>query len=406
MNKTSGTKRRQVAYRPLAGLIPYARNSRTHSAEQIAQIANSIREFGWTNPILIDEAGGVIAGHGRLLAAESLGEKKVPCIVVDGLSDDQKRALVIADNKLAENAGWNEEILAAELAALLGVGFDMSLLGFEEDEMAELIAQLDRRPAGKSDEDDIPAAPRLPISKPGDVWILGRHRITCGDCTDAEAVARVDGAGCSLTLSDPPYGIGYEYESHDDRDNGANAELVAKAFANGPKAMAWTPGLPNLARYISRFGKAKVLCWRKGFAAAGNGVGGASTWEPILVVGKTPARKLANDVLEVKTDRLTVDGTNLRELHSCPKPVALYEQLAEAFTKAGGLIFEPFSGSGTTIIAAEKSGRSCRAVEIDPAYVDVAVIRWQEFTGETATLEATGEAFDALRAAQAEKKAA
>lgn len=405
MGKTSGTIKRQVAYRPIAELIPYAKNSRTHSDGQVAQIAASIREFGWTNPILIDEAGVVIAGHGRLLAAQQLGESQVPCIVVDGLTDAQRRALIIADNKLALNAGWDEGLLASELALLRDDGFDLGLLGFGDEEISGLLAD---RTEGLTDPDDVPEPPADPVTKPGDLWILGKHLIICGSSTDADTARRIRAGECAMLLSDPPYGIGYEYASHDDSDNAANAQLVADAFRHGPGPKVWTPGLPNLARDIDRFGAARVIVWAKGYAAAGNGLGGASTWEPVLTVGRAPERKLRNDVLEIKTDRLTVEGTNLRELHSCPKPVALYQALAEALSKPGQAIYEPFSGSGTTIIACEASGRLCRAVEIEPAYVDVAVIRWQEFTGQKATLEATGEEFDVLRAkaAKAKRKAA
>jgi hypothetical protein len=382
----------KVEQRSVGELIPFARNSRTHSDEQIAQIASSIREFGWTNPILIDGANGIIAGHGRLAAARKLGMDALPVIVLDHLNEAQKRALVIADNKLALNAGWDFELLSSEIEGLGDEGFDLSLLGFNEDELAALLVD---KTEGLTDPDDIPEPPADPVSVLGDVWIMGKHRIVCGDSRDADCVAKIGGSDCALLLSDPPYGLGYEYAEHDDSDNDANAQLVADVFALAPAAKCWTPGLNNLARDISRFGKSRVIVWAKGFAAAGNGLGGASTWEPVLTVGHTPERKLRNDVLEVKTDRATVGGKNLRELHSCPKPVALYEALAEALTKPGQQIFEPFSGSGTTIIACEKSGRECRAIEMTPAYVDVAVKRWQEFTGQKAVHE-DGTPFDEM----------
>lgn len=382
----------RVERRPIGELIPYARNARTHSDEQVAQIAASMKEWGWTNPVLIGEDGVIIAGHGRVMAARQLGFTEVPVMVAEGWSEAQKRAYVLADNQLAVNAGWDIEMLGNEVKGLAEWDFDLSLLGFEN--LDQLLAD---KTEGLTDPDDVPEAPVEPVTKPGDVWLLGKHRIVCGDSTDPLVVNKVGGSDCALLLSDPPYGLGYEYAEHDDSDNDENAQLVADAFSLGPDPKVWTPGLNNLARDISRFGRTRIIVWSKGFAAAGNGLGGASTWEPILTVGHTPERKLNNDVLTVKTDRLTVDGKNLRDLHSCPKPVALYEALAEALTKAGQKIYEPFSGSGTTIIACEKSGRECRAVEITPAYVDVAVIRWQEFTGQRATLEATGEEFDALR---------
>ena len=380
----------KVDYLPISALIPFARHSRTHSDAQVAQIAASIREFGFTNPILIDGDKGIIAGHGRLQAARKLGLAEVPCIMLEGLTDAQKRAYVIADNKLALNAGWDIELLSSEIVGLGDEGFDLSLLGFNDDELAAFLAE---KTEGLTDPDDIPEVPTNPVSVLGDVWVLGKHRIVCGDSTDADTVAEIGGSDCAMLLSDPPYGLGYEYAEHDDSDNDENAQLVAEVFALAPAAKCWTPGLNNLARDISRFGKSRVIVWAKGFAAAGNGLGGASTWEPVLTVGRTPERKLRNDVLEVKTDRLTVDGRNLRELHSCPKPVALYQALVEALTKPGQRIFEPFSGSGTTIVACEKSGRECRAIELTPAYVDVAVKRWQEFTGQAAIHESTGKTF-------------
>ncbi len=363
MTETGGTIKAEQ--RAIADLIPFARNSRTHSETQIAQIAASIREFGWTNPLLVDGQNGIIAGHGRLSAARKLGLASVPVIVLDHLTEAQKRALVIADNKLSMNAGWDMDLLISEIAGL-------------------------------TDPDATPEPPAEPVTVLGDVWVLGKHRIVCGDSTDALVVETIGGTECAMLLSDPPYGIGYEYDKHEDGDNEANAQLVADVFALAPAARVWTPGLNNLARDIARFGKARVLVWFKKFAAAGNGVGGASTWEPILIVGRTPERKLNNDVLEVKTDRETVGGKSLRDLHSCPKPVALYAKLLESLTKAGQAVYEPFSGSGTTIIAGEMTGRSIHAIELSPAYVDVAVIRWQEFTGEQAVHE-DGRTFNEMR---------
>ncbi len=389
--------------RPVSALIPYARNARTHSDAQVAQIAASIREFGFTNPVLIDGQDGIIAGHGRVMAARKLGLADVPVLVLDYLTEAQKRAYVIADNKLALNAGWDDEALRAEIEALGEDEFDLALLGFNEEELAALLA--DPPAAGLTDPDAVPAL-EAAVTEPGEMWLLDRHCIICGDSTDAITSKKIGAADADMLLSDPPYGIGYEYESHDDRDNAVNASLVASAFALGPAAKVWTPGLNNLARDITRMGRTRVLVWFKKFAAAGNGLGGASTWEPILVVGHTPARKLRNDVIEVMTDREQVGGVSLRALHTCPKPVGLYAALAEALTQAGQSIYEPFSGSGTTIIACEKTGRSCRAVEIEPAYVDVAVRRWQEFTGKQATLESTGQTFEEVRRDRQGKEAA
>lgn len=379
----------------VASLVPYARNSRTHSPQQVDKIAASIREFGFLNPIIVDGQNGIIAGHGRVMAAQKLGLTIVPVIEAGHLTEAQKRAYVLADNRLALDAGWDLEMLRVELTDLKAADFDLSLTGFEIGELGKLM--LDPL-AGLTDPDAIPEPPAEPVSVLGDVWQMGRHRIVCGDCTDQMAVDAVAAKEAVLILTDPPYGIGYDYAEHDDSNNEANAALVSDAFALGPNVRVWTPGLPNLARDIARFGKTRTLVWFKKFAAAGNGLGGASTWEPILVSGFTPAKRLKNDVLEIMTDRESVGGVSLRKLHTCPKPVALYAALLEAFTDVGQAIYEPFSGSGTTLIACEKTGRNCRAVEVTPAYVDVAVKRWQEFTGMQATLEGDGRTFAELSA--------
>lgn len=241
----------------------------------------------------------------------------------------------------------------------------------------------------------------------GKLKLRSDHRLVCGDCTVPETVdAALGGAKPDLMVTDPPYGIGYEYTDHDDADSQANLLLIERAFGLCASGKVWTPGLMNLARDISRFGKAKVLCWNKKFAAAGNGLGGASTWEPILVCGELPRKSLNNDVLEFPTDRQTVGGKNLRDLHSCPKPVGLYQFLIEAFSMPGNIVYEPFCGSGTTLIACEKSWRRCRATEISPAYTDVIIIRWQEYTGKTAVHAETGLTFAQTAAQRLGKGAA
>lgn len=388
----AGSLPRLVEVEPL---IPDERNSRTHSREQIEQIKASFRQFGFVG-IIAYRGTGLKIGHARRQAAlemwgagetvmgpgrrEALPKGQLPAIDLAGLSDADVRALVIADNKLALNAGWDEGVLRSELEALLAIDFPMPVLGFDTSELAGLFA------AGKKrDPDHVPPPPAVPISRPGDVWALGPHRLVCGDATDPAVVALVTGGRkMALLLTDPPYGIGYEYREHDDTDAEANADLVAAVFALAPKAKVWTPGKMNLARDLTRFGEARMAIWHKGFAAAGNGMGGASTLEPVLILDP-PKRNLANDYLHFGTDREEIGGQSLRDLHPCPKPVALYAHLLEAFCPAGGHVYEPFSGSGTTLIACETRGCICHAVEIDPAYVDVAVQRWEGFTGKEAT---------------------
>jgi DNA modification methylase len=365
-------------------LIPYAKNSRTHSPEQVGQIAASIKEFGFRNPILVDGVG-IIAGHGRLLAAQKLGLNKVPTLDCSDMTESQKKAYIIADNKLAMNAGWDNAMLTIELQDLEDEGFDLTLTGFDDKELDALLNVIEGTD-GLTDEDAVPDVPEEPKTKLGDIYILGNHRLMCGDSTSIDAVDKLmDGQKADMVFTDPPYGIGYEYDEHQDNDNDANSQLVWDVFALHDCGKVWTPGLMNLARDIDRFGKTKVAVWHKKFAMAGNGIGGASTWEPILIIN--PQKKgLNNDVLVIKTDKEFVDGINLRELHSCPKPVGLYEELINSLSEPKSIIFEPFCGSGTTLIASEKTSRKCFGMEMSPRYCDVIVKRWEEFTGKKAVL--------------------
>lgn len=389
-----------VEYRDPTALKPYDRNARKHPPGQIAKLRASIREFGFRNPVLLrDDDKTIGAGHGRVEAAIEEGLERIPTITLHGLTDEQWRAFVIADNRIALDAEWNLDVLKAEVLDLRELGVDLNMTGLDIAEVSNLFATS----KAKGDPNAVPPVPPVATSRLGDVWLLGEHRLLCGDSTSADAVARLmDGEVAELCLTDPPYGIGYGYKDHDDSDNAANAALVEKVFRHAPAAKVWSPGSNNLARDISRFGKAKTIYWHKGFAAAGNGLGGAATIEPFLVVGPPKHKKLPNDYLDFKTDRVEVAGKSLREHHPCPKPAALYAHLAEAFCRKGGLIYEPFSGSGTTLVACSMAGRTCRALEIDPAYVDVAVMRWQEFTGETARLQETGRSFDEVVAERGE----
>jgi ParB-like chromosome segregation protein Spo0J len=393
-------------------LTPYDKNARTHSREQLDQIKDSIRRFGFVG-VLGYDSDGLAIGHGRRQAAmemwadgeivfgpgkrQALPEGHLPAVDITGLEDAERRALIIADNKLALNAGWDDDLLREEMLALSEANFDLPVIGFDAKELDKLFAGIRR---GTADPDIIPDKPREATTRSGDLWLLGSHRLLCGDSTDAACVDRVLDGKCKLTLTDPPYGIGYEYGSHDDSDNQANADLVAKVFALAPSGKVWTPGLHNLARDISRFGESKQAFWHKGFAAAGNGMGGASTVEPILIIDP-PRKGLKNDYIRIGTDRLEVEGQSLRDLHPCPKPVELYALLAEAFAPRGHAVYEPFGGSGTTLIACEQTERKCRAIEIDPAYVDVIVLRWQEFTGQEARLDGDGRSFAEIRADRA-----
>ena len=386
-------------------LIPYARNSRTHSDEQVAQVAASIREFGFTNPVLIDGEGGIIAGHGRVMAARRLGLADVPCIRLAHLSDAQKRAYIIADNKLALNAGWDDKMLALEFQDLQGMGFDLELTGFGMDDIDELLAELDATPEGNTDGDETPAVQAEVVSKLGDIWTLGKHRIMCGDSTSSAAVdVLMSGKKAALCLTDPPYGLGdtnsekNDYVDYDDTPENLRA-LISGFFPLAQSLSAvvvLTPGNMNARLYPA---PKWTMAW---FTPAGVGCGpwGFCCWQPILCYGKDP--KLAKGKGR-HPDAIVHTEAAEKLGHPCTKPINFWRWLMERTSELGELIYEPFSGSGTTIIAAEQTGRRCYAMELSPTYVDVAVRRWQQFTGQQAIHAETGVSFDQTPTVNAKK---
>lgn len=421
----------RIVYRAAEALTPYAGNARTHSAEQIAQIARSIQEFGWTNPILVDGDGGVIAGHGRLLAAQELGIEKVPTIAVTGLTDAQKRALVIADNKLALNAGWDERVLAAELAEIATSDFDISLLGFSELEIRALTSP----GGGLTDPDDAPALTEHAVSELGDVWLLGRHRIVCGDCTDAEVVAAAcNGVEPHLMVTDPPYGVKYDPKWRQEAGVGSAGAATGMVLNDdradwreawelfpGSVAYVWHGGLHAgvVAQSLAacKFQIRAQIVWVKTRPALSRG---HYHWqhEPALYGvrdGEDDGWRFIHEH-EVSTyavlDGSTASWAGGRKQstvwfiehlksdtgHGTQKPVECMKRPIENNSSPGQAVYEPFSGSGTTIIACEITGRCCHAIELNPAYVDMAVKRWQAFTGQQATLEGDGRTFEEIAA--------
>lgn len=415
--------RPEISLRQVAALVPYARNSRTHSDAQVAQIAASIREFGWTNPVLIDGADGIIAGHGRLLAARKLGLTEVPCIVLDHLSETQKRALIIADNKLALNAGWDNEMLGLELQDLADENFDLGLVGFTEDELAALVAV---KTEGLTDPDETPEPPADPISVLGDVWVLGKHRIVCGDSTDADVVAKcLNGVTPHLMVTDPPYGVEYNanWRNEAKRPDGSayGAAALGKvenderadwgeawALFPGDVAYVWHAG--NMAHTVAESLVANGLniraqiIWNKSNMVISRGDYHPKHEPCWYAVRKGKAGHYVGG--RKQTTVWDIDKPQKSETgHSTQKPVECMKRPIENNSSAGQAVYEPFSGSGTTIIAGEMTGRSIHAIELSPAYVDVAVIRWQEFTGEKAVHE-DGRLFDDMRAERTDKVAA
>ena len=395
----------KISLNPIDSLIPYARNARTHSDAQVAQIAASIREFGWTNPVLLDGEKGIIAGHGRVLAARKLGMGEVPCIEFSHLTEAQKRAYILADNKLAENAGWDSDLLKLEFGELQGLGFDLSLTGFDEAFLTDLLTE---RTEGLCDPDDLPEQPE-PKTKPGDVWILGRHRLVCGDSTVATDVEKaLNGVLPHLMVTDPPYGVDYDpgWRSRDLggecavgkvlNDNKADWSEVWALFP-GDVAYVWFASLqaPVVGESLQKCGftlRALVL-WVKTNPVIGRG---HYHWqhEPCWYAvreGKTGHwngdRKQTTVWSIPNMHRTHGNVDDGKTEHSTQKPVECMRKPIENNSSPGQAIFEPFAGSGTTIIAAEQTGRICLALELNPAYCDLIVARWEKFTGKGAVLE-------------------
>jgi DNA modification methylase len=401
----------------VADLIPYARNSRTHSPQQVDKIAASIREFGFLNPIIVDGQNGIVAGHGRVMAAQKLGLVTLPVIEAAHLTEAQKRAYVIADNRLALDAGWDNDMLKIELQDLDAEGFDLSLTGFNPDEIGNFLAEPTE---GLTDEDAVPEVPAVPVTVEGDVWVLGRHRIVCGSSTDAHTVEKVlAGVKPHLMVTDPPYGVEYDASWRGEAKN-ADGSLLSTGVgrakgkvenddkADWREAWALFPGdvayVWHADRFSHRVAESLEVCdfemraliiWGKNQLVIGRGHY-HSQHEPCwYAVRKKATGHWAGD--RKQTTLWQVAKPQKSETgHSTQKPVECMKKPIENNSSPGQAVYEPFSGSGTTIIAAEMTGRCCYAIELNPAYVDVAVKRWQEFTGQEATLEATSETFNAL----------
>ena len=413
MKKAMTKKNPQIEQIAVETVIPYARNSRTHSDEQVAQIAASIKEFGFTNPVLIDADNSIIAGHGRVLAARKLGLKTVPAIRIDYMTDAQKRAYVIADNKLALNAGWDDELLKLELGELKEQGFNLDLTGFTGDELDALMIDAEQLEEGLTDEDEVGEPPALPVSVPGDVWVLGKHRLMCGDSTSMDDLAKLcDGQLVDMWLTDPPYNVAYEGKTKDSLTikNDSMADDQFRQFLRDAYVAADSVMKPGAVFYIWHAdsegynfrGAAKdagwqvrqCLIWKKSTMVMGRQ---DYHWkhEPCLYGWKGGAGHLwATD--RKQTTILEFDKPSRNGEHPTMKPVALFEYQLLNNTKGGDVVLDSFGGSGTTMIAAEKNGRIARLMELDPRYVDVIIKRWQEFTGKAATLADTGETFDGL----------
>jgi DNA modification methylase len=365
-------------------LIPYARNSRTHSDGQVAQIASSIKEFGFTNPVLIDGGGGIIAGHGRVLAARKLGMSEVPCIRLDHLTEAQKRAYVIADNRLALNSGWDTEMLKVEFADLQELGFDLELTGFDLDEIKELLAPsvID----GLTDEDAVPDVPINPVTRVGDIWILGQHRLMCGNSTVLHDVERLmDGTTPDCIHTDPPYGM--------------NAVSKSSVLKKNYKHDIMGDDTPDVAKDAFRliygmWPDAKQIWWGANYYCSV--LPDSECW---LVWDKDNGQSDQTDCelawanFRSVVRQFTLASEKKNRVHPTQKPVALMEWILRRFKLSVRTIADFFGGSGSTLIAAEKYGVQAFIMEFDPKFCDVIVKRWQDFTGKIATHAETGEPF-------------
>jgi len=398
---------------PTEKLIPYARNARTHNAAQISQIAASIVEFGFTNPILAGSDNIIVAGHGRLAAAQQLGLKQVPVVILDHLSPAQRKALIIADNKIAENAGWDDELLRTELQELIDDDFDLDLTGFDPDELADLMAGDEPNNQGLSDEDNAPQTSDVTISKTGDIWLMGKHRLLCGDSTDAESYeVLMNGTEADMIFTDPPYNVDYANTAKD-KMRGTNRPILNDNLGDGFFDFLLAAFKPMLQHckggiYIA-MSSSELDTLQAAFRVAGGKWSTFIIWakntftlgradyqrqyEPILYGwpdGKTRHWCGARD----QGDVWSIKKPAKNDLHPTMKPVELVERAIRNSSRPNDIVLDPFGGSGTTLIAAEKSGRQARLIELDPKYVDVIVRRWQTFTGDQATLESTGVTFD------------
>jgi DNA modification methylase len=400
---------------PVDHLRPYERNPRTHSEAQVDQIAGSMVEFGWTNPVLVDEQGGVLAGHGRLLAARKLGLAEVPVIRFEHLTEAQKRAYLIADNQLALQAGWSEDLLAAELAWLRDESFDLDLIGFDATELERLLAIADGEATSEDADDEVPEPPKEQVSKPGDLWVLGNHRLLCGDATVLADVERVLGGHLAdMTWTDPPYNVDYA-NTPKDKLRGKHRPILNDNLGGGFEVFLLDACINTLAVtkgavYVC-MSSSELDRLQRAFAAAGGKWSTFVIWaKNTFTLGRADYQRQYEPIsygwkegsdhywcgARDQGDVWFFDKPGRNDLHPTMKPVALVERAIRNSSKTRDIVLDPFGGSGSTLIACEKTGRQARLVEVDPKYVDVVILRWQTFSGNTATLEGDGRSFEGM----------
>lgn len=405
----------QIVLRPVDALIPYAKNAKQHSDAQVAQIAASIVEFGWGAPILIDGEDNVIAGHGRLLAARKLGMNEVPVVPMTHLTEIQRKALILADNKIGENATWDNELLGLELAELQDGGFDLGLTGFSSDEWDALINGGEPKNAGLTDENDVPGVTDTPVSVAGDVWILGNHRLLCGDATLPESYdALLGDSRVDMIFEDPPYNVDYA-NSAKDKLRGKSRAIMNDNLGDAFGGFLLAALAPAVARcdgaiYIA-MSSSELDALQTAFRAAGGKWSTFIIWaKNTFTLGRSDYQRQYEPILygwregakhhwcgdRDQSDVWNVKKPQKNDLHPTMKPVELVERAIRNSSRPGDTVLDCFGGSGSTLIAAEKTGRHARLMELDSKYVDVIVKRWQEFSGKKATRQADGLEFDAL----------
>ncbi|MBO6883432.1 MAG: site-specific DNA-methyltransferase [Marivita sp.] len=406
----------RIEHWPLARLQPYAKNAKMHGNDQVAKIAASMAEFGWTVPCLVGEDGELIAGHGRVLAATQLGLVEAPVIVLGHLTEAQRRAYRIADNKLTELGTWDEALLSAELQDLLAEDYDLSLIGFDDGDLQALLACDGETEGGAHEaEDGVPEPPEDPVSRPGDLWVLGKHRLLCGDSTVATDVERVlNGVKPQLLISDPPYGVDYD-PSWRNQAGAANTKRTGKVLNDdradwreawslfpGDVAYVWHGALhaATVAESLEAcgFNIRSQIIWAKERLVLSRGDyhwQHEPCWYAVRAKGKG---HWAGDRKQTTLWQIASKDQDATTVHGTQKPVECMRRPILNNSSSGQTVYEPFMGSGTTLIAAETTGRVCYGIELNPAYVDVAVERWQNFTGNEAIVEGSEMTFSALRA--------
>ena len=391
----------EIIYKKVQDLIPYVNNSRTHSEEQVNQICASINEFGFTNPLLIDEKDSIIAGHGRLMASKKLGMEEVPCIVLEGLTETQKKAYIIADNKMALNAGWDEELLKIELENLKELDFDLELTGFNVDELDDILNFNESEDAEEDDYEIV--VPEEPKSKYGQIYKLGTHYLMCGDSTKLEDVEKLMGeTKVDLLITDPPYNVAYEGKTkdalkiqNDSMDNDSFRQFLRDAFSTADAVMKpgavfyiWHADSEGYnfrgACYDNNWKVRQCIIWNKNTMVMGRQ---DYQWkhEPCLYGWKDGASHLwASD--RKQTTVIDFNKPQRNGEHPTMKPIGLFDYQIKNNTKPGDVVLDLFMGSGTTIMACEQNGRIAYGMELDPKYVDVIINRWETFTGKKAEL--------------------